>query len=470
MKKLLLIYLIFLLIGFSMTQIPVYCAGKYISELTKDHSSSIVALDSAEEAIHFYKDSFTIDAVNSSQGIQFYKDGIIFIMNTKNNYNGLADYISFGRYDTYYAPLKSYQLKQYDYFCNNFPFPYSPGALSFTGDYHTMYFTKSELNEKNERKSQIYQTVETNSTGKKNTGWSKELEVLTFCKKEYSYMHPAVSLNGQILIFSSDMPSKNNGANLFVVTHNSSGWTNPNNLGNKINSDGNEIFPFLDIYNNLFFSSNKENGYGGYDIYMSKYNGEDWDVPVNLGSEINSGYDEMMFKLSRDDTLAVLVSIHDPENVQTHFFKVNIPARIKAVKKPTSKTVVETPLKPENPDTSVIINKKVAKVPAKQQEENIPPREKIIPSKEKVSPVVFRIQFLSSTKPKGNFIVTINNKEYTAFEYFYKGAYRYTVGEFDSIKKALVFNTLCRKAGYKQAFVAAFKNDLRITDPKVFRH
>ena len=83
--------------------------------------------------------------------------------------------------------------------------------------------------------------------------------------------------------------------------------------------------------------------------------------------------------------------------------------------------------------------------------------------------VFFRIQITSSSTPKSNYRVTIDGKSYPTFEYLYKGAYRYTVGNFRTVSEAKAFQTKCRNSGFSQAFVAAFINDVRETDPAVFK-
>ncbi len=83
--------------------------------------------------------------------------------------------------------------------------------------------------------------------------------------------------------------------------------------------------------------------------------------------------------------------------------------------------------------------------------------------------VVFRVQILSSSKAKSQPSVTISGSAYSTWEYFYKGAYRITVGEFTNVQDALSFITKCKSSGYNQAFVAAFRGNERETDPSVFR-
>jgi hypothetical protein len=83
--------------------------------------------------------------------------------------------------------------------------------------------------------------------------------------------------------------------------------------------------------------------------------------------------------------------------------------------------------------------------------------------------IVFRVQILSSSKPKSQPAVTISGAAYSTWEYNYKGAYRITVGEFTNLSDALSFRTKCKSSGYNQAFVAAFRGNERETDPSVFK-
>ncbi len=83
--------------------------------------------------------------------------------------------------------------------------------------------------------------------------------------------------------------------------------------------------------------------------------------------------------------------------------------------------------------------------------------------------ITFRVQILSSTRAGSKPSITLNGREYKTFEYYYKGAYRVTAGSFSDVKEALRFRTVCKKAGFNQAFVAAFRGKERELDPSVFR-
>ena len=83
--------------------------------------------------------------------------------------------------------------------------------------------------------------------------------------------------------------------------------------------------------------------------------------------------------------------------------------------------------------------------------------------------VIFRVQITATRSSVAGKKITIDGRSYTVFEYKYKGAYRQTVGAFSDLDEAIEFQSTCRNAGYKQAFVAAFINNERVTDTAVFK-
>ena len=83
--------------------------------------------------------------------------------------------------------------------------------------------------------------------------------------------------------------------------------------------------------------------------------------------------------------------------------------------------------------------------------------------------VVYRVQFASTTTSKGSYEITIGGRKYKTWEYFYQGAYRSTVGEFKTYSEAAEFLNLVRQSGYKQSFLAAFRNNVRDLNPDLFK-
>ena len=83
--------------------------------------------------------------------------------------------------------------------------------------------------------------------------------------------------------------------------------------------------------------------------------------------------------------------------------------------------------------------------------------------------VIYRVQIYSRNYEKKDDQVSINGKDYKTYVYSYMGAYRYTIGEFSTLASAVELQKACRESGYSQAFVAAFKNDIRTSDPSLFK-
>jgi len=127
--------------------------------------------------------------------------------------------------------------------------------------------------------------------------WDK-ITPFPYNNNEYSTGHPTVSADGNILIFASDMPRGFGGTDLYYCVRTGEGkkWGRPTNLGSKINTEGNEQFPYLHKNGKLYFSSTGHPGLGGLDIFEVVLR----DLKAignihNLGSDINSAADDFGF-------------------------------------------------------------------------------------------------------------------------------------------------------------------------------
>jgi len=83
--------------------------------------------------------------------------------------------------------------------------------------------------------------------------------------------------------------------------------------------------------------------------------------------------------------------------------------------------------------------------------------------------ITFRVQIYSRNYMREDEQIAINDKSYKIHVYSYLDAYRYTIGEFTSHSDATELQYSCRESGYSQAFVVAFKNNIRSTDPDLFK-
>jgi outer membrane protein OmpA-like peptidoglycan-associated protein/tetratricopeptide (TPR) repeat protein len=125
----------------------------------------------------------------------------------------------------------------------------------------------------------------------------------SYNSNEYSVGHPALNSTGNVLIFASDMPGGYGGTDLYFSVRSGKGaWTRPMNLGRKINTEGNELFPYLDKAGTLYFSSTGHAGFGGLDIFSVLLKEmKPIGSPKNIGAPINSSTDDFGLIISDDD-------------------------------------------------------------------------------------------------------------------------------------------------------------------------
>lgn len=146
---------------------------------------------------------------------------------------------------------------------------YDEGACSFTPDSRTMYLTQCATDPSYPR----YATICTSQRSDAAWGKSTFLEITKDTLS--SYAHPAVSPDGEWLYFTSDMPGGMGGLDIWRVRLTTSGLGGVENLGEPVNTPGDEMFPTFRPNGDLYFSSNGHPGMGGLDIYIAIPNIED---------------------------------------------------------------------------------------------------------------------------------------------------------------------------------------------------
>src|SRR5690606_2501414 len=124
--------------------------------------------------------------------------------------------------------------------------------------------------------------------------WSDAV-ALPFNSDNYSVAHPALSDDGKVLYFASDMPGTLGKSDIFKVSINEDGsFGKPENLGSNVNTPGRETFPFI-AGDELYFATDGHPGLGGLDIFMSTDNAGTFTVPENIGTPANSPQDDFAF-------------------------------------------------------------------------------------------------------------------------------------------------------------------------------
>lgn len=116
---------------------------------------------------------------------------------------------------------------------------------------------------------------------------------------EYGFRHLQF-INDSTIVFSSNKEGGYGGYDLYFTGIRNGQWFEPINLGDKINTSFDEISPFITKNGeNLFFSSNNLNSIGGFDVFKSEFSfaDDDWSKPENLGLPISSSADEIGFRV-----------------------------------------------------------------------------------------------------------------------------------------------------------------------------
>lgn len=138
--------------------------------------------------------------------------------------------------------------------------------------------------------------------------WKKE-KAFPYNNTKYSVAHPALSLDGKELYFSSDMPGGYGGFDIYLSRLEDGAWTKPVNLGKGVNSEGNELFPFLSDDGKLYFASDsRPPNVGGLDIYYSEFYDYNWIDAVALPHPINSSANDYGIYYSSDKNLGYFSS------------------------------------------------------------------------------------------------------------------------------------------------------------------
>lgn len=175
---------------------------------------------------------------------------------------------------------------------------YHDGPFSFYNDGQMVAFTRNELTSKSRDGGFVNLKIFFADCSDK-TAW-KNIVPFQHNNKKYSIGHPAVSNDGKILIFSSDMPGGNGKTDLYICYREGDSWTNPVNLGPEVNTSGSELFPYIHNDTTLYFASTGLGGFGGLDIFKAKLKGFEAKEPLNLGQPFNSFSDDFSFYLKEN--------------------------------------------------------------------------------------------------------------------------------------------------------------------------
>lgn len=237
-----------------------------------------------------------------------YKDGVVFTAERSAN-NNVNPWTGNSFYDIKYMSKSDSGWAMQKDLGEIFNSKYHDGPVAFSKDEKMAAFTRSYIGKDNKQRADVdnYNNLFIYTVEHNDSAWV-DLKSMPFNSVDYTCMHPALSADGKMMIFASDMPDGKGGTDLYYTRLIDGEWTDPVNMGNKINTQGNETFPVLESDSVLYFSSDGLPSLGGLDIFRSSKSSGNWDNPKNMNYPINSVSDDFGYSYSKEDTLGYFAS------------------------------------------------------------------------------------------------------------------------------------------------------------------
>lgn len=181
---------------------------------------------------------------------------------------------------------------------------YHEGVVSFSPDGKTMYFSRESffenIYEKDSLSNTKYSVLHLFKATKGSDGFSN-IEALPINSRNYSIKNPSVSPDGSTIYFASDMPGGFGKFDIYKASIDENGQVGaPVNMGQKVNTEGHEMFPFISDNNTLYFSSIGHLGLGGMDVFYTKEIDGKMAPIRNVGIPVNSNGDDFAFHINEE--------------------------------------------------------------------------------------------------------------------------------------------------------------------------
>lgn len=267
--------------------------------------------------------SLSINSPEQDFGVVYYKDQIVYASTKQsinssyrlwngNNLPFLDLYI--GKADTNSEILNSKKM-------SSFNKKFHEGPVSYSKDGSVLVYTSNNYHSKSTKGIINLEMYEAKF---KDGKWSKKI-AFPFNNKEYSVGHPSLSADGNTLYFISDMPGGKGGTDIYKTVRNTNGtWDTPVNLGDKVNTEGNEMFPFIHESGLFFFSSDGIPGLGGLDVFVTQIKNNIIDKVTNLGAPINGSKDDFSFVLNSEKSKGYFASNRDGGKGDDDIYSFNL--------------------------------------------------------------------------------------------------------------------------------------------------
>jgi outer membrane protein OmpA-like peptidoglycan-associated protein len=254
------------------------------------------------DSVNFEIRDVSLNTVGSEMGPAFYKDKVVFSSTSIGAKTGA----NYKWNDLPYLHMYSATVNAGGDLTSPEPFApklktaYHDGPVSFDQKKDIIYFTRNNFVKGKISKSRTDVVNLKIFIGKLDKGEWNLTGSFQFNSDEYSAGHPSIGKDGSIMYFASDMPGGYGKSDLYFSVFSNGQWSKPFNLGPKINTEGNEFFPFISSDGVVYFASDGHGGLGGLDIYFSVPEQGIFINIENMGYPVNSAKDD--FGLALDST------------------------------------------------------------------------------------------------------------------------------------------------------------------------
>jgi len=329
-----------------------------------------------------------------------YEDGLVFVSSRSGSLGEPDQWTGNPFYDLYVTRKTTSGYGEPEPFSLAINTPFNEGPVTFDKSFTTMYYTQCGTDD--DRKHDYCQIMM--SVRQPDGGWSPGSPVLLF-QDLINVGQPVLAKDGKMLIFTAnDSLGGYGGSDLYYSNEAFDGWSRPTNMGSGINTPYDEAFPYIDHEGNLWYSSNGLPGFGGLDIFKAKPSGQTWANPENVGYPLNSSGDDfgvVIDKLTKDEEYSMVMkglltsSRKGGKGMDDIYsFVINKPAAKYVMK---GRTLTKNYADPNNPKSEVI-----GLIPLPEVQVNI------------TSPMgsAFEVENIVSDR-EGNFEITVQvNRDY----------------------------------------------------------
>ena len=259
----------------------------------------------------------SVNSKNAEMGITYLSEGnVIFASSKKNDKDKIFKKNRRKNNRQLYLELyqaviaKNGDLIETNKFSNDINNKFFESDISFTSDGKTIYFTWNNFYNTEKRiDSAKWRTLQIMKADLNENLEISNIERLPFNSEKYSVRNPEVSKDNKQLFFVSDMPNGFGKTDIYFVNIlGDNNYSKPKNLGPNINTKQDELYPFVDENNTLYFSSYGHKGKGNLDIFKSDFKKESYQKVENLPSPINSEFDDFYLVINSSTTSGYFTS------------------------------------------------------------------------------------------------------------------------------------------------------------------